>query len=81
MRHTCPCPRETNNTPIIPYAPEQVRNWRVMGARVVAMASQIAVNVSLSSFEWSVTRERGDKLVMIINVVERGERKKHPFSV
>lgn len=46
-----------------------------MGARVVAMASQIAVNVSLSSFEWSVTRERGDKLVMIINVVERGREK------
>lgn len=38
--------------------------------RVVTMAPQIAVDVSLSSFQWSVTRALGDKLVMVINVVE-----------
>lgn len=38
------------------------------------MASQIAVNVSLSSLQWSETRERGDKLVMVINVVVRGKK-------
>lgn len=41
------------------------------------MAPQIAVNVSLSSLQWSVTRAHGDKLVMVINVVEG---KQHPFS-
>lgn len=41
--------------------------------RVVAMESQITVNVSLSSFQWSVTRAREDKLVMAINVVEEGK--------
>lgn len=35
------------------------------------MESQITVNVSLSSLQWSVTRAREDKLVMVINVVER----------
>lgn len=41
------------------------------------MAPQIAVSVSLSSLQWSVTRERADKLAMVINVVEK---KQHPFS-
>lgn len=34
------------------------------------MAPQITVSVLLSSPQWSVTRARGDKLVVVINVVE-----------
>lgn len=56
---------------------ELARNGRLRRMRVVAMASQITVNVSLSSLQWSVTRANGDKLVMVINVVEG---KQHPFS-
>lgn len=41
------------------------------------MAPQIAVSVSLSSLQWSVTCERADKLAMVINVFEK---KQHPFS-
>lgn len=42
------------------------------------MVPQIAVNVSMSSLQWPVSRERGDKLVVAINVVKG---KSHTLSL